>query len=38
MEQAYADAGQPQHKVSEFIDDMAAAYAGPMWWSAAPAR
>ncbi|MGL4724699.1 MAG: undecaprenyldiphospho-muramoylpentapeptide beta-N-acetylglucosaminyltransferase [Scandinavium sp.] len=27
VEQAYADAGQPQHKVTEFIDDMAAAYA-----------
>jgi UDP-N-acetylglucosamine--N-acetylmuramyl-(pentapeptide) pyrophosphoryl-undecaprenol N-acetylglucosamine transferase len=25
--QGYADAGQPQHKVTEFIDDMAAAYA-----------
>lgn len=27
VKQGYADAGQPQHKVSEFIDDMAAAYA-----------
>lgn len=27
VEQAYADAGQPQHKVTAFIDDMAAAYA-----------
>jgi len=27
VEQAYADAGQPQHKVTEFIDDMAKAYA-----------
>ena len=27
VEQAYAAAGQPQHKVTEFIDDMAAAYA-----------
>ena len=27
VEQAYADAGQPQHRVTEFIDDMAAAYA-----------
>ncbi|MEJ5073100.1 undecaprenyldiphospho-muramoylpentapeptide beta-N-acetylglucosaminyltransferase [Enterobacter ludwigii] len=27
VEQAYADAGQPQHKVTEFIDDMAEAYA-----------
>ncbi len=27
VEQAYAEAGQPQHKVTEFIDDMAAAYA-----------
>lgn len=27
VEQAYAGAGQPQHKVTEFIDDMAAAYA-----------
>ncbi len=27
VQQAYADAGQPQHKVTEFIDDMAAAYA-----------
>ena len=27
MQQAYAAAGQPQHKVTEFIDDMAAAYA-----------
>ncbi|MFG0517513.1 undecaprenyldiphospho-muramoylpentapeptide beta-N-acetylglucosaminyltransferase [Kluyvera intermedia] len=27
VEQAYADAGQPQHKVTEFIDDMATAYA-----------
>lgn len=27
VEQAYVDAGQPQHKVTEFIDDMAAAYA-----------
>lgn len=27
VEQAYASAGQPQHKVTEFIDDMAAAYA-----------
>ena len=27
VEQAYADAGQTQHKVTEFIDDMAAAYA-----------
>ena len=27
VEQAYADEGQPQHKVTEFIDDMAAAYA-----------
>lgn len=26
VKQAYADAGQPQHKVTEFIDDMAAAY------------
>ncbi len=25
VQQAYADAGQPQHKVTEFIDDMAAA-------------
>lgn len=28
VRQAYAAAGQPQHKVTEFIDDMAAAYAG----------
>jgi len=27
VEKAYADAGQPQHKVTEFIDDMAGAYA-----------
>lgn len=27
VEQAYAQEGQPQHKVTEFIDDMAAAYA-----------
>ena len=27
VQQAYAAAGQPQHKVTEFIDDMAAAYA-----------
>lgn len=27
VEQAYAEAGRPQHKVTEFIDDMAAAYA-----------
>ena len=27
VEQAYAEAGQPQHNVTEFIDDMAAAYA-----------
>ena len=27
VEQAYADVGQSQHKVTEFIDDMAAAYA-----------
>jgi UDP-N-acetylglucosamine--N-acetylmuramyl-(pentapeptide) pyrophosphoryl-undecaprenol N-acetylglucosamine transferase len=27
VEQAYAENGQPQHKVTEFIDDMAAAYA-----------
>ena len=27
VQQAYSDAGQPQHKVTEFIDDMAAAYA-----------
>ncbi|EOU9528625.1 undecaprenyldiphospho-muramoylpentapeptide beta-N-acetylglucosaminyltransferase [Cronobacter dublinensis] len=27
VQKAYADAGQPQHKVTEFIDDMAAAYA-----------
>jgi UDP-N-acetylglucosamine--N-acetylmuramyl-(pentapeptide) pyrophosphoryl-undecaprenol N-acetylglucosamine transferase len=27
VEQAYVDAGQLQHKVTEFIDDMAAAYA-----------
>lgn len=27
VEQAYAEAGQSQHKVTEFIDDMAAAYA-----------
>ncbi|BDH47117.1 UDP-N-acetylglucosamine--N-acetylmuramyl-(pentapeptide) pyrophosphoryl-undecaprenol N-acetylglucosamine transferase [Salmonella enterica subsp. enterica serovar Choleraesuis] len=26
VQQAYADAGQPQHKVTEFIDDVAAAY------------
>lgn len=26
VEQAYAQAGQPQHKVTEFIDDMAEAY------------
>jgi UDP-N-acetylglucosamine--N-acetylmuramyl-(pentapeptide) pyrophosphoryl-undecaprenol N-acetylglucosamine transferase len=26
VQQAYADAGQPQHKVTEFIDDMADAY------------
>jgi len=26
VQQAYAAAGQPQHKVTEFIDDMAAAY------------
>lgn len=37
VEQAYADAGQPQHKVTEFIDDMAAAYARPMSSFAAPA-
>ncbi len=36
VEQAYAAEGQPQHKVTEFIDDMAAAYAGPMSWSVAP--
>ena len=34
----YERVGQTQHKVTEFIDDMAAAYAGPTWWSAAPAR
>lgn len=28
VEQAYVQEGQPQHKVTEFIDDMAAAYAG----------
>ncbi|MFP1482862.1 glycosyltransferase [Escherichia coli] len=27
VEQAYAEAGQPQHKVTEFIDDMADARA-----------
>ncbi|VDZ74977.1 UDP-N-acetylglucosamine--N-acetylmuramyl-(penta pe ptide pyrophosphoryl-undecaprenol N-acetylglucosamine transferase [Atlantibacter hermannii] len=27
VQQAYAEAGQPQHKVTEFIDDMAAAYS-----------
>ena len=27
VQQAYQAAGQPQHKVTEFIDDMAAAYA-----------
>ncbi|WP_324029059.1 undecaprenyldiphospho-muramoylpentapeptide beta-N-acetylglucosaminyltransferase [Pantoea sp. JZ2] len=27
VQQAYHQAGQPQHKVTEFIDDMAAAYA-----------
>ncbi|AUJ82927.1 undecaprenyldiphospho-muramoylpentapeptide beta-N-acetylglucosaminyltransferase [Enterobacter cancerogenus] len=27
VEQLYAEHGQPQHKVTEFIDDMAAAYA-----------
>ena len=27
VQQAYASAGEPQHKVTEFIDDMAAAYA-----------
>ncbi|WP_017348323.1 undecaprenyldiphospho-muramoylpentapeptide beta-N-acetylglucosaminyltransferase [Pantoea sp. A4] len=27
VQQAYQQAGQPQHKVTEFIDDMAAAYA-----------
>ncbi|MDE1189610.1 MAG: undecaprenyldiphospho-muramoylpentapeptide beta-N-acetylglucosaminyltransferase [Pantoea sp.] len=27
VQQAYRDAGEPQHKVTEFIDDMAAAYA-----------
>jgi UDP-N-acetylglucosamine--N-acetylmuramyl-(pentapeptide) pyrophosphoryl-undecaprenol N-acetylglucosamine transferase len=27
VQQAYAEAAQPQHKVTEFIDDMAAAYA-----------
>ena len=27
VQQAYPAAGQPQHKVTEFIDDMAAAYA-----------
>ncbi|EDP9182714.1 UDP-N-acetylglucosamine--N-acetylmuramyl-(pentapeptide) pyrophosphoryl-undecaprenol N-acetylglucosamine transferase, partial [Salmonella enterica subsp. enterica serovar Anatum] len=27
VEQAYAGVGQPQHKVTEFIDDMATAYA-----------
>jgi UDP-N-acetylglucosamine--N-acetylmuramyl-(pentapeptide) pyrophosphoryl-undecaprenol N-acetylglucosamine transferase (EC 2.4.1.227) len=27
VQQAYRDAGQPQHKVTEFIDDMAEAYA-----------
>jgi len=27
VEQAYAAAGEPQHKVTEFIDDMAKAYA-----------
>ncbi|ORM55729.1 undecaprenyldiphospho-muramoylpentapeptide beta-N-acetylglucosaminyltransferase [Pantoea conspicua] len=27
VEKAYQQAGQPQHKVTEFIDDMAAAYA-----------
>ena len=35
-EQAYAEAGQPQHKVTEFIDDMAAAYAWRMSSFAAP--
>ncbi len=34
----YERVGQTQHKVTEFIDDMAAAYAWPTWWSAAPAR
>jgi UDP-N-acetylglucosamine--N-acetylmuramyl-(pentapeptide) pyrophosphoryl-undecaprenol N-acetylglucosamine transferase len=28
VQQAYSDAGQPQHKVTEFIDDMAAACLG----------
>lgn len=27
VKQGYAEAGQPQHKVTEFIDDMAGAYA-----------
>ncbi len=27
VQQAYAEAGQPQHKVTDFIDDMAAAYS-----------
>ncbi|WP_425270661.1 glycosyltransferase [Pantoea wallisii] len=27
VQQAYREAGQPQHNVTEFIDDMAAAYA-----------
>lgn len=27
VQQAYRDAGQPQHKITEFIDDMAEAYA-----------
>lgn len=27
VEHAYAEAGHPQHKITEFIDDMAAAYA-----------
>ncbi|WP_435929086.1 undecaprenyldiphospho-muramoylpentapeptide beta-N-acetylglucosaminyltransferase [Dryocola sp. BD613] len=27
VQQAYAQAAQPQHKIAEFIDDMAAAYA-----------
>jgi UDP-N-acetylglucosamine--N-acetylmuramyl-(pentapeptide) pyrophosphoryl-undecaprenol N-acetylglucosamine transferase len=38
VEQAYADAGQPQHKVTEFIDDMAQRMPGPMSWSAVLAR
>lgn len=38
VQQAYAAAGQPQHKVTEFIDDMAAAYAWQMLWFAVPAR